>query len=189
MDGELIEDAGEDTPPNELLAELDTMWQNRVGRRGTLQEDLAKTKQMLAKIEMDAGHKQEVEEKVTTTVRRASVMVSPERTAEAISELAECRVSSDECAKAVNETWTKRLHRRSSLIDDIGSTKGIMAQLAGSSDSAEATEKLEAIQEMIAKLEACDEAEYEAIMMIQEMWACQDVKSPTFQEDLEMTKA
>jgi len=76
----------------------------------------------------------------------------------------------------------------SSLIGDIGSTKEILGQLTSTSGS-DAEEKLANVQTLLAKMEACDEYEQEAIQQIQEMWACHDVKSPTFQEDLEMTKA
>merc|ERR1712100_595060 len=188
MDGEPVEPGSQAAPEvdNEaLIAELDGLWQKRTQRRGTLQNDLQKTKEPLEKLESGAAEKQEVEAKVTSTVRRASVIVDPQRVEASIAEIGEVQISSDEAAKVVNETWTKRLNRMSSLIGDIGSTKDIITQLTNST-STEVEEKFASVQALLAKMEACDESEQEAIQQIQEMWACQDVKSPTFQEDLEM---
>jgi len=189
MDGMPAGD-GEEAPQADpaLIQELDNLWQKRTTRRGTLEQDLRRTKEMLDQLEDNACEKQQVESKVTNTVRRASVIADPARTAEAIAELDTVKFSSDEAAQTVNETWTRRMNRRGSLISDVAATKQILSQLAGADNTA-AAGKLCQVQEMLSQMEASDEAEQEAIMMIQELWACQDVKSPTFQEDLEMTKA
>ena len=91
------------------------------------------------------AEKQEVEAKVTSTVRRASVIVDPQRVEASIAEIGEVQISSDEAAKVVNETWTKRLNCRSSLIGDIGSTKDIITQLTNST-STEVEEKFASVQ-------------------------------------------
>ena len=80
----------------------------------------------------------------------------------------------------------------SSLIGDINATKQTLGQLSSSASGDEAATKLEVaglgvespflncvvwssqeITTLLAKLEACDEEEQEAIQQIQEMWACQ----------------
>ena len=70
---------------------------------------------MLDQLEDNACEKQQVESKVTNTVRRASVIADPARTAEAIAELDTVKFSSDEAAQTVNETWTRRMNRSESL--------------------------------------------------------------------------
>ena len=77
----------------------------------------------------------------------------------------------------------------SSLINDLTRSKKLINDFTASSSGDEAGEKMQEIQAILARLEACDEQEAGDIAMLQEMWACTDVKSPTFVEDMEMTKA
>merc|ERR1712070_918699 len=90
MDGEEIgsdDGAAEPEMSAELIEQLDSLWQKRTKRRGTLQDDLDKTKQMLNQLEGKASETQAVEMKVTDTVRRASVIADPARVEAAVADL------------------------------------------------------------------------------------------------------
>jgi len=165
-------------------AEIDAIWQKRTKRRGTLQDDLNQTNDLLAKLESAAKEKAGVAAGVEVKCRRGSVQDSPQRTAEEVAKL-DAKVDGEEAAKMMQATWEKRAMRRGSLIDDIGATKEKLASLASSPNESKLTEA----QVMLSQLQASDEAEQEAIQMLQELWQCQEVGSPTLAEDLEMSKA
>merc|ERR1711907_488480 len=173
----------------EKAAKLDAMWQARTKRRGsTLEMDLGKTREMLESLETKAAERQEIETKVTGTMRRASVIADPQRVAESIEELEESAAADAEAVNAVNESWTKRLNRRSSLLEDIATTKSLLDGMLEVSPE-DADGQIQVCQDLLGKMQASDENEQEAIQMLQEMWACQDARNPTFAEDMEMTKA
>merc|ERR1711970_942446 len=107
---------------------------------------------MLEALEKNAAETQKLESQVEGTVRRASVIVDPERCAQAIQELEAGNPESMEAARVVNETWSKRLDRRSSLLEDIAQTRKILEQLQEASPE-EASSSIDIAQELLGKME------------------------------------